>query len=134
MKTLLTCGVAATLATLSGCASLFPPKAGDLAKVPLVRFGEAAPPDGEFVMYYPKGAPLPVRASVGGNLLGAPAQATLEARPNRDIYQYKQWLSFDGKNWVHGRDAVSGEFGIDMPGLKDGRNPGTMSAEFNLKP
>lgn len=133
MKTLLTSSLAVTVLALSGCASLFPPKAEDLAKVPLVRFGEAAPAGGDFVMFYPKGAPLPVQASVDGNLLAARATATLHAAVNRDIYQYKQWLSFDGKTWVYGQDAVSGEFRIDMPGLKDGRNPGAMSAEFNLK-
>ena len=133
MKSLIYGSLAVISLSLSGCASLFPPKAEDLANVPVVRFGEAAPAGGEFVMYYPKGAPLPVRASVDGNLLGAKAEASMQAAVNRDIYQYKQWLSFDGKTWVYGRDAVSGEFRIDLPGLKDGRNPGTLSAEFNLK-
>ncbi|MBS4098594.1 MAG: hypothetical protein KGZ83_17360 [Sulfuricella sp.] len=128
------CGAAAgMLLALSGCASLFPPTAQDMAKVPVVRFGESAPASGDFVMFYPKGAPLPVLATVEGSLLTATASATLHASANRDVYQYKQWVSFDGSNWVFGRDAVSGEFRIELPGLKSGANPGVMRGEFNLK-
>ncbi len=133
MKLLNPALIIAACLTLPGCASLFPPTAQDLAKIPVVRFGENAPASGEFVMFYPKGAALPVTAAVAGNLLSENVSVTLQPSVNRDIYQYQQWVSFDGKTWIAGRDALETAFRIEMPGLKDGKNPGGMSAEFNLK-
>lgn len=133
MKLLNPALVIAACLTLPGCASLFPPTAQDMAKIPVVRFGENAPAAGEFVMLYPKGAALPVNASVAGSLLNEKVSVTLQPSVNRDIYQYRQWVSFDGKTWMDGRDALETAFRIDMPGVKDGRNPGGMSAVFNLK-
>lgn len=118
---------------LGGCASLMPPSAADLEKIPLIRFGNAAPADGEFVLHYPKGAPLPVQASIAGDLVAEKAVATLHAAPSRDIYQYKQWVSFDGKNWQNGMDTVGVSIRIEMPGVKDGKTPGALETTFDLK-
>jgi len=133
MKLLICTGIIAAGLSLGGCASLFPPKAEDLAQTPVVRFGEAAPGGKEFVAFYPAGAPLPVVATVGGTLLEHKASATLQVALKRDVYLYRQWLSFDGKTWISSRDTVDGKFLIELPGIKDGKNPGAMSAEFNLK-
>lgn len=121
------------VATLSGCASLGMPGADELARLPVVRYGDAAPADAPYILLYPAGAPLPVNAWVGGSLLQEEASATLTVRTKKDLYTYKHWASLDGKNWCSANSLVSGNFLITVPGEKDGRNPGTMRAEFNLK-
>jgi hypothetical protein len=133
MKLFIYTGIIAAGLTLGGCAGAFPPKAGDLAQTPVVRYGEAAPSGKEFITFFPAGAPLPVVATVDGTLLEHKASASMQVALKRDVYLYRQWVSFDGKNWVFGQDAVGGKFLIEMPGVKDGKNPGSMSAEFNLK-
>lgn len=134
MKPILTAALLAATATLAGCAGMMAPGADEMAKVPVVRYGEAAPAGGEHVLLYPAGAPLPVVASVSGSLLAKPGQARMEVATIRDVYVYKNWLSFDGKNWMAGHQAVGGEFIITLPGEKDSKAPGTMSARFDLKP
>ena len=133
MKLYIYTGIIAAGLSLGGCASMFPPKAEDLAQTPVVRFGEAAPTGKEFIMHFPAGAPLPVVATVDGTLLEHKASASLQVALKRDVYLYRQWLSFDGKTWVSSHDAVGGKFLIELPGVKDGKNPGAMSAEFNLR-
>jgi len=134
MKPILTAALLAATATLAGCAGLMAPGADEMAKVPVVRYGEAAPAGGEHVLLYPAGAPLPVVASVSGTLLSKTGEARMEVATSRDVYVYKNWLSFDGKNWMSGSQAVGGEFAITLPGEKDSKAPGTMSARFDLKP
>lgn len=134
MKRTQVAAILAATATLAGCAGLVPPSADTMAKMPVVRYGETAPAGGEYVLLYPAGAPLPVVASVSGSLLSKPGQARMEVATNRDVYVYQHWLSFDGKNWTAANNAVGGEFAITLPGEKDSKAPGTMSARFDLKP
>lgn len=126
--------LAVAASTLGACAGMFPPNAADVAKVPVVRYGDAAPDGKEYILHYPAGARLPLVASVGGTLLVSPAQATLEVATNRDVYVYRGWVSFDGKTWKAGNDAVDAEFLIELPGEKDTKSPGAMSARFDVKP
>lgn len=125
----------ATLATLTlaGCASFGAPSADELDRLPIVRFGDAAPAGQPFILLYPAGTPLPVEARIHGSLLDGEAHSTLTVRTRQDLYTYKHWASLDGKNWKTGHDVVGGNFEIRVPGEKDGRNPGSMRAEFNLK-
>ena len=135
MTRILTAALLAATATLAGCAGLMPPPGADeMAKIPVVRYGEAPSAGGDYVLLYPAGAPLPVVASVSGSLLSKPGLARMEVATNRDVYLYKNWLSFDGKNWMSATRAVGGEFAITLPGETDSKAPGTMSARFDLKP
>jgi hypothetical protein len=119
--------------SLIGCASWMAPSEQSMAQVPVVRFGSAAPAGKDFVMLYPAGTPLPVVASVGGTLMEQGDKATLHATLKRDVYVYKHWVSFDGKNWEYGRHAIKGKFEIKLPGMENGSNPGALGLEFNTK-
>lgn len=131
----LSAALLAATVTLAGCAGLMPaPSADEMAKIPVVRYGEAPSAGGDSVLLYPAGAPLPVVASVTGSLLSKPGQARMEVATNRDVYVYKAWVSFDGKTWMSSDKAVGGEFALTLPGEKDSTSPGTMSARFDLKP
>jgi hypothetical protein len=128
--------ILASLLSCAGCASLTPPDEKNMAEVPVVNFGDAAPEGKkihEFVVHYPAGTSLPVVASVQGTLLEKSDQSNLSVTLKKDIYVYRNWVSFDGKNWQSGDKVVASKFKIDLPGLANGKNPGTLSAEFNLK-
>ena len=117
---------------LTACAGL-PPGGGEMARLPVVRFGDSAPAGQPFILLYPAGAPLPVETRIHGSLLQEEARGVLTVRTKQDVYTYKQWASLDGKTWKPGNQVVGGQFSIAVPGEKDGHNPGSMRAEFNLK-
>lgn len=118
---------------LAGCSGMTPPNANEMAQIPIVRFGDEAPAGKEFATYYPAGVSLPVNASVTGTLLAHDAQTTTHVTLKRDVYVFRNWASFDGKTWQRSDKLVGGKFEIEIPGLRDGKNPGKLSAEFNLK-
>ena len=117
---------------LTACAGL-PPSGEDMARLPVVRFGDTPPADQPFILLYPAGAPLPVETRIHGSLLQDEARGLLTVRTVRDLYTYKHWASFDGKTWQPSQALVGGQFEIRVPGERDGRNPGVLRAEFNLK-
>lgn len=119
--------------TLSLGACAVPPGAADMADVPVVRFGQAAPAGKEFVLYYLAGTPLPVVATVDGSLLAKSGKATLDVATNRDVYVFRQWVSFDGKTWTRGDSAVTGNFEVVLPGQRTGGEPGALSARFDVR-
>lgn len=123
----------ATALLITGCASLIAPPTDDLARLPVVRFGDAPPASGAYVLLYPAGTPLPVIASVSGSLMKAPVESRLEVSIQRDIYVSGAWASFDGRHWRRADELVGGQFQFAVPGDKDPRAPGRMSATFNLK-
>lgn len=129
-------GLAATL-VLSACASLSGPSSEEIAKLPVVSYGQPAPKDSDFVLRYPAGVDLPVTASVSGTLLAQGAQSTLTVRIKQDVYVYKDRVSFDGKQWSPSSSKIAGHFRITPPGMKDGKldpqSPGEMSAVFDVK-
>lgn len=59
--------------------------------------------------------------------------ADLQVKLKRDVYVYKHWASFDGKQWQPGHDIISGKLAMTLPGEGDGRSPGSLSAQFDLK-
>ncbi len=117
---------------LTACAGI-PPGGDEMARLPVVRFGDTPPADQPFILLYPAGAPLPVETLIHGSLLQEEARGVLTVRTKQDLYTYKHWASLDGKTWKAGNQLVGGHFEIAVPGEKDGRNPGSMRAEFNLK-
>lgn len=119
---------------LPGCASLIRPSDAELAQLPVVRFGDAAPAGQPYILHYPAGAPLPVEARIHGSLMEQDTRSTLQVSIRKDIYTYKQWASLDGKTWCRATDLIGGHFQFVVPGEGDSRAPGVMRAEFNLKP
>ena len=135
MKTPL--GIAIIALSLSACAGLTNPSPEEISRLPVVRYGQPAPADGNFVLLYPAGVDLPVIAKVDGTLLSKSDQAKLNVQIKQDIYLYRNLVSFDGKTWSSGHDKVGGKLMLALPGDKqgqrDGQSPGELSAEFNLR-
>ncbi len=127
--------VVVTLA-LGACANLSRPSAADIARLPVVDYGQSPPAD-EFVLRYPAGANLPVVTRLEGSLLEKAEQATLTVRIKRDVYVYRDLASLDGKSWQPGNLVVGGRVWMTLPGNKDQKqdavSAGEIGAEFNLK-
>lgn len=123
-------------ASLGACASLLTPNSTEIARLPVVDFGQT-PPSGEFVLRYPAGIDLPVVAQIDGTLLERRDQATLKVRVKRDVYVYRDLASFDGKSWQPGHQVIGGRLTMALPGDRNGKrdavSPGEIAAEFNLK-
>lgn len=129
----------ATLPTLllSACAGLGGPSPEEIARLPVVTFGQPAPANAEFVLRYPAGADLPVTTKVSGDLFAKTDESTLKLRLKQDLYLYRNQVSFDGQHWATGSDKVDGKFWFTLPGDKNGKrdaqSPGELGAEFKLK-
>lgn len=128
-----TLSLSAIVLSLSACASLTPPTAEEAAALPTIRFGQTAPEGKDYVLLYPAGVPLPIDMSITGNVFEKDEQTTLNPRLKKDIYVYKHWASLDGRNWFKGNELIGGNIRFRLPGEKDGRSPGSLGAEFNLK-
>lgn len=129
----------ATLPTLllSACAGLGGASPEEIARLPIVVYGQPAPANTEFVLHYPAGADLPVIAKITGDLFAKTDETTLKVRLKQDIYRYRNQVSFDGKTWAAGTDKVGGNFWFTLPGEKAGKpdtqSPGELAAEFKLR-
>lgn len=123
--------LSATILALTACAGL--PPTETLAGLPVVRYGQPAPSDGDYILHYPAGEPLQVDAAVTGDLFIRDERATLTPRLKQDVYVFDEWASFDGKHWARGTDLVGGAFSFVLPGHEDSRSPGKLHAEFHAK-
>ena len=124
-------------ALLPACASLSAPSPEEIAKLPVIKYGQASPESGEFVLYYPAHTDLPVVTRIDGNLFSQTAQADLKVQLKQDVYVYRHLVSLDGKSWQNGQQKIGGRVTLNLPGDKagkrDARSPGELAAEFNLK-
>ena len=123
--------IAIACATLTACASL-PPSSSEIAKIPQVRFGQPLPKEGDYVLLYPAGTPLPVSVTVGGSLFEQEQQAVLHVTLKRDVYSYRRFASFDGKTWCRGFELFKTEFKLEIP-EKGGNNAGMLRLDMNQK-
>lgn len=120
------------LVGLGGCASLQKPTTESLAAIPVVEFGENAPANGNFILYFPAGKPIPVLATIKGSAFSQEAENTLNVTLKKDIYAYKQWVSFDRKIWQRGDDALDFNVEIKIPSPEHPK-PGLMKLKVDLK-
>lgn len=116
---------------LSACAGL-PPSTADIAKAPQIRFGQPLPKGDNYVLLFPAGTPLPVSTVVDGSLFEHNSQATLHVTLKRDVYVYRQFASFDGKNWRPARELIETRLELQIP-QKDGSNAGILHLKLDQK-
>ncbi|MBK8814169.1 MAG: hypothetical protein IPN42_01010 [Methylococcaceae bacterium] len=102
---------------LAGCA-LQPPTAESLATVPVVEFGDKPPKNGEFVLHFPAGKAIPVVTSISGSALTESSESTSKVSLKKDIYAYKEWVSFDGKDWQKGDSVLNINADIKIPSVQ----------------
>ena len=122
---------ATTCAVLAACAGL-PPSAAEIAKTPQIRFGQPLPEGDNYVLLFPAGTPLPVSTVVDGNLFEHDGQATLQVTLKRDVYVFRQFVSFDGQNWQPVRKMIETNLELQIP-QKDGSNAGMLHVKMDQK-
>ncbi len=125
-------GIAAFIA-LSGCASWQAPSAQTLSELPVIEFGDKVPTDKEFVLHFIAGKPIPTAVAIKGNIFSQEAEDQLNVKLRRDIYVYRDWISFDRVNWVDGNKALGVKVEIKLPGYEHPR-PGYVHIQMDLKP
>ncbi len=124
--------IAVAGATLVACAGLLPPSSDEIARLPHIRFGQQLPKDGNYVLFLPAGTPLPVSTLVDGNLFEHPSQATMHVFLKRNVYVYRQFASFDGKNWQPARRLIETHLELQVP-KSDGSKAGQLHIKMDQK-
>ena len=117
---------------IGGCASMGKPSPETLGGVPEVQFGDKVPLDGEFILHFPAGKPIPVVASIKGSALSEEAESTLHVTLKKDIYAYKRWVSFDRKIWQRSDQVLGFNVEIRIPSPRHPQ-PGMMKLQVDLK-
>jgi hypothetical protein len=124
--------VLTTVVALGGCAGMGGPRSEDLSKLPLVTFGGSVPADREFILHFPVGQPIPTTVRIEGNLFERPANETMSVKLLKDVYAYKEWVSFDRQHWLKGEDIIGLKVSVRVPGYHHPK-PGSIVVELNEK-
>ncbi len=114
----------------AGTALAAPPSYQDLAKLPVVRFGEPVP-DSDYILIFPAGRPITFSVSVEGNLFAQGAAAELAVTPVREFYVYRDWASLDGMNWVTRGELIKSDVLLKVPGYNHPQ-PGILKIRMDL--
>ena len=117
---------------VAGCASWRAPSADELSALPVVQFGQPVPAGRGYILYFPPDQPIPVNASIRGNIFAKEAEQRLDVTLRRGIYSYKEWISYDGKSWSNARDVLKTDARIVIPGYRH-PEPGEMSIRMDEK-
>ena len=112
MKTKMVLLFLGLLAT-SACAT--PPTPSELAILPIVEFGQEAPSSGDFILHFPAGKAIPTDVAIEGDIFQAPARHVLTVKLKRDIYSYKEWMSYDNHHWVDARATLGAKLDVKIP-------------------
>lgn len=116
--------------SLIGC-SMSPSKP-EFDQLTVVTFGDPLPKDQDYILYFPANAPITTNVSIDGNLLQQPAKDELTVKLNKDIYTYKNWVSFDKQNWVISHDVINVRAVVKIPGTQH-PEPGVIHVSINEK-
>ena len=116
---------------LAGCSMT--PSMPDFERLPVVNFGEPVPQNQEYILHFSANEPITTNIKIEGNLLQNPANETLAVKLTKDIYAYKEWVSFDKTNWSIARDVMEIRTLIKIPGTRH-PEPGIIQIKVNEKP
>ncbi len=111
-----------TTSLLGGCASMNGPSREEIAALPVISYGEQTPPDGRFVLHFPAGKPVSLPVHVDGHLFTRGDEQTLKVALARDVYSYKEWVSFDGNTWKPANEALDMQLKLLLPSWKHPRS------------
>jgi len=76
-------------------AAASPPTYEELAKLPVVRFGDPVP-DSDYILQFPAGKPVTISVSIEGSLFAKGAVAELAVTPSREIFVFREWEALTG--------------------------------------
>jgi hypothetical protein len=99
----------------AGIAAASPPSYDQLAKLPVIRFGEPVP-DSDYILMFPAGQPITISVSVEGSLFTKAAGAELAVTPTREYFVFRDWASLDGVTWVPRGELIKSDVLLKIPG------------------
>lgn len=120
---------------LCGCfltACTTAPAKPNFDQLPVVTFGQTAAQGKDYILYFPANAPITTNVSIEGNLLQHSAKDSLTVKLNRDIYAYKNWVSFDKQHWTIAHDVLAIHTLVRIPSTQH-PEPGEIKVSVNKK-
>jgi len=102
------------LLALGGCA--IPPSNSELSQLPVIPFGQPIPENSDYILYFSAGKVITTDVNLEGNLFQHPAQQKIKVKLTKDIYSYKEWMSYDKQHWLSGQEALKFKVDIKIPG------------------
>jgi len=133
MNTTRLLSLAGILLLFNGCATMGKPSQEEITSLPIIDYGAAVPENGNYVLRFPAGKPIPTPVSFTGNLFTAPDKKELSVAPATDIYTYKDWISFDGKEWHNAEEHLDLKVELELPGYYRPK-PGYLKLNLDRKP
>ena len=88
---------------------------------PVVRVDAPLPKTDRYILQFPAGYRVTTMVLFNGNLFGDSAQQPLTVTFNRDVYVYKDWVSFDRETWVQADQAFDFTLDIQFPSYEQPR-------------
>jgi hypothetical protein len=114
----------------AGFATASPPSYDQLAKLPVIRFGESVP-DSDYILMFPAGQPITISVSVEGSLFTKTASAELAVTPTREFFVFRDWASLDGVKWVQRGELIKSDVLLKLPGYNHPL-PGILKIRMDL--
>ncbi len=130
MKHIIYATCAASMLFCAGCSVL--PGQTELARLPVITFGQATPEGDNFILFFPAGQPIPTDVAIVGSLLKDTSNQRLVVSLNKDVYAFKRWVSFDNTHWIDSRDALEVKLDIRLPGPEHPK-PGEIKLRIDNK-
>ena len=130
MKRLTAAALGFFLLTAGGCATTQVSWQEQLKGYPILKLGDPKPAGEEYVLHIPKGKPFPTKVHIEGGLLEKDVVQDVFAVPKKDMYFYKDWMSFDMQNWKRARATLAMDWDIGVPSWKNPK-PGHLKIIIN---
>ena len=130
MKKRIILPILAALVVLGGCA--MPPNQNEIDQFPVIQFGESVPENGDYILHFTAGEEIPTTVNIEGDIFQQPAKQVIKVKLKRDIYSYKEWMSYDKQHWLNGQDALGVKLDIKIPGYHHPK-PGHITLNLSEK-
>ena len=115
----------------AGFAAAAPPSYKELAKLPVIRFGETAPDNKDYILLFSAGQTVTIAISIEGSLFDKTANTELMVTPARDIMVYRDWASLDGYKWIPRGELIKSDVLVKIPGYNHPQ-PGVLQVRMDL--
>lgn len=106
------------------------PSYDDLAKLPVIRFGDPVTEKDHILLFEP-GQPINFTVAIEGTLFSQPATADLTLTTSRPVFVYREWASLDGRKWVLRSDLIQSDVEAKIPGYNYPK-PGILKVRMDL--
>ncbi len=106
------------------------PSYDDLAKLPVIRFGDPIT-DKDYILLFEPGQPISFTIAIEGTLFSQPATADVTLTTSRPVFVYREWASLDGRKWELRSDLIKSDVEAKIPGYNYPK-PGILKVRMDL--